>query len=159
MTLTRIHTFAWVAAALTAAFVLELSGAFRVGAAGIFVPFILILLTGFFSVRWFAGFLAFLLIILSFLVAPFWVLETGAVALTALLLLIAAPFLTGNRFPDFLILLAVGACVVAILGAWVHGGGFSPGAVFLSLVMNLVVGGGAFALLERSLERPRPFAL
>lgn len=157
MTLARIHTFAWVSTALTAAFILELSGVFRAGAAGIFAPFVLILLVGFFSVRWFAGFLAFFLLLLSFLVAPFWVLEVGGVALLTLLLLAAAPFLTGNRFSDFLILLAVGTLIIAVGGALVHGGGLSFGTVLLALAMNLAAGAAAFALLARHRPVPRPF--
>lgn len=146
---THLHHYAWGAAALTAAFILELSGAFRVGAAGIFVPLIIILLAGFFGVRWFAGFLAFLLLALSFLVAPFWVLEVGGVALVSLLLLFAVPFLTGSRFMDFSILLAVGTVVVAVGGGLVRGGAFSFTAAALTLAMNLVVGALAFTILSK----------
>lgn len=156
MTLTHINHFAWIAAALVAAFMLELSGAFRVGAAGVFVPLMLILLTGFFGVRWFAGFLALILLILSFFVAPFWVLEVGGVALTALLLLIAAPFLTGNKLSDFLILLAIGTCIVTVFGALAHGG-VSFGTVFFSLITNLAVGACAFVILDRNISPSRSF--
>jgi hypothetical protein len=150
--------FAWVSTALAAAFMLELSGVLRFGAAGIFAPLVLILLVGFFGVRWFAGFLAFFLVLLSFLAAPFWILEVGGVALIALLLLIAAPFLTGNRFIDFLILLAAGTATIAIGGAWIHGG-VSLGAVFVTLLLNLGVGAAAFALIDRYAPAARPFAL
>ena len=158
MTLTHIHTFVWIGAALAAAFMLELSGALRIGAAGVFAPLIIILLVGFFSVRWFAGFLAFLLLLLSFLVAPFWVLEVGGVALLTLFLLIAAPFLTGNRFIDFSILLAVGAALIAIGGAWTHGG-VSLAVVLVTILLNLAVGATVFALLDRYASRARSFAL
>ncbi|MFH0806766.1 MAG: hypothetical protein V1885_03525 [Candidatus Brennerbacteria bacterium] len=158
MTLSRIHVFAWISAALTAAFVFELSGAFRIGAAGVYVALLVILLAGFFSVRWFAGFLAFLLLVLSFLVAPFWVLETGAVALLAIFLLIVAPFLTGNRFYDFLILVGGGACAIAVFGGAVHGG-VSLQTVVLTLIMNLAVGAGLFLIVERNSGKASTFAL
>lgn len=147
--LAHLHHYALVAAALTAAFILELSGAFRVGAAGVFLPLIIILLAGFFGVRWFAGFLAFLLLALSFLVAPFWVLEVGGVALVSLALLFTVPFLTGNRFMDFSILLTVGALVVTVGGGLVRGGVFSFTATTLTLGMNLVVGALAFSILSK----------
>lgn len=155
--LTRIHHFSWLTASLVAVSVLELSGVFRIGATGAYLTLMLIVLTGFFSVRWFAGFLAFLLLALSFFIAPFWILETGMVALTALLLLVAAPFLTGNRFPDFLILIAAGTCVITIGGAWAHGG-TSFQAVLVALAVNLIVAACTFFLVEHNAPEARRFS-
>lgn len=158
MTLVCIHRYAWGAAAFAFAFALELSGIFHVGAVGIFVPFIFILLAGFFSARWFAGFLALSMLALSFFMAPFWILDIGVVAIIALLLLIIAPFLSGNRFPDFLILLSVGTLAMVVGGAWFHGG-VSWGTVFLALMLNIIMGAGGYMLMERSLKRSPSFIL
>jgi hypothetical protein len=148
----RIHLYAWLGALLTAAFVLELSGMFRVGAANLFPTLILTLLVGFFGARWVAGFLAFLLVVLSFALAPFWVLEVGGAALLMLLLLAARPLLSGNRFLDFLFLLSLGTAFLAVGGALVHGGvSFAPIATAFS--MNLAAGALAFLLVDSQRSR------
>lgn len=156
MMLVHIHRYAWSAAAFAVAFALELSGVFHVGAVGIFVPFIFILLAGFFSARWFAGFLALSMLALSFFMAPFWILDIGVVAIMALLLLIIAPFLSGNRFPDFLILLSIGTIAMVVGGAWFHGG-VSWGTALLALVLNVVIGAGGYMLIERGVKRSPSF--
>ncbi|MBI2279009.1 MAG: hypothetical protein HYU81_03040 [Candidatus Brennerbacteria bacterium] len=143
-----IHHYAWLTAGFAVAFFLELSGAFRAGGAGIFATFILMLLVAFFGARWFAGFLAFALFILAFFMAPFWVLTAAAAGFIWLLLIWAAPLLTGNRLSDFSILLALGT-VVAAAGGFLGKGEIDFLAIGLSLVMNMVVGIAAFVLFER----------
>lgn len=147
----RVHRYAWLSAALAGAFLLELAGVFRIGDAGLFISFILVLLSGFFGVRWFSGFCALLLLMLSFFMAPFWVFEVGGMALVTLLLLLVVPFLTGRRFLDFMILLGAGTLFLAVGGSWVHGGG-SLEAALISLFMNGIVGAVAFSLLDSRLK-------
>ncbi|GEM_PF-3540017 len=158
MPFAHIHYFAFATAALALAFVGELSGAFRIGAAGVFFPLIIIFLAGFFGPRWFAGFLAFFLLILSFFVAPFWVLEVGGVTLIALLLLFVHPFLTGNRFTDFLALLSIATVIVAVGGGAVRGGVASVGTLALIVLMNGAAGALFFLILERFISERRYFS-
>lgn len=148
MTLTRVHRYAWVAAALTGAFLLELAGTFRAGSAAPFFSLILILCVGFFGVRWFAGFLALWIVTLSLVLAPFWVLDVGGVALMTLLLLVATPLLTGNRFFDFLILIGVGAGVLAAASSFARDGEVSLAMLALTVVFNLLLGACAFRVLN-----------
>ncbi|MDP3975092.1 MAG: hypothetical protein Q8P88_02300 [Candidatus Jorgensenbacteria bacterium] len=143
----HVHYYAWLAAALTGAFLLELAGVFRVGEAGLFVSFIFILLAGFFGIRWFAGLYALLLLTLSFFMAPFWVFEVGGMALVTLLLLLAAPFLTGRRFVDFMTLLGAGTLILVVGGSVVRGGG-SLETVLISLLLNGIVGAVVFYSLD-----------
>lgn len=158
MTLARIHRCTWIAAGLAAAFVLELSGAFRIGAAGASASFIIILLAGFFEVKWFAGSLALFLVVLSLFLAPFWVLEIGGVALLTLSLLIASRFLTGNRVADFLILLSLGTLLVTVGGGLTRGG-TSLRAILFSLLLSVAGGMGAFFFVRRNIAKGHAFTL
>lgn len=148
MTITRLHSYAWLLALLTALFLVELSGALRIGATAFYGSLMLILLVGFFGVRWFAGILALWLVLLSFLVAPFWVLDVGGVALGALALLLAAPYLTGHRVVDFLILLGVGVVIASVATALARGGAFPWTALGITLLENLIIGALAFRTVE-----------
>lgn len=148
MTLVRIHRSLWCAAALTAVFLLELGGAFRLGGAAVPATLMLILLAGFFEARWVAGFLAVLLSAESFFAAPFWVFEIGAAAFFSAALLFFVRWLTGNRFADFLILLGLGTAVLY------GGGGALEGEIAmvplaLSLLLTLGIGALAFSILSR----------
>lgn len=147
-----LHRYAWVAAAAVAVFLLEFAGAFRVGAGNIFASFLAILLAGFFAVRWFAAFLALLVFALAAFLAPFWMLEAGISALAAFLLALVAPFLTGHRFLDFLILVAAGTVAVGIADAFMHGGP-AFGALARTLAANIIAGAGAFWILSRAARR------